>query len=324
MVDRGEAALIRDVATDERFRGKGSITSLFRSALCVPLLGSEGKPIGMVQLGVQEDRRNRYGSEDLELLAALALPMGAAVENDRLLRERAHWAAAREIQRALLPRERPEVPGYSFWECYRPALEVGGDSYDYIQTARDGQDGDFRWVISVGDVSGKGMPAALLLAAVRPEVRHAVRGGGSPEEVLTDVNRHLCNGGFDARFVTMILAEWSRHDIGSVWRAPGTGAPLLRRANGTVVQVELPGRGLPLGISANEAYAPTSLELEPGDVLVLYSDGLKDALDRHRSPFGMARVLQTLGTPRPSIHSRARPCSRRSCGTRRESHHLTI
>lgn len=69
----------------------------------------------------------------------------------------------------LLPRERPDVPRYSFWECYRPALEVGGDSYDYIQTCREGQDGDFRWVISVGDVSGKGMPAALLSAAVRPK-----------------------------------------------------------------------------------------------------------------------------------------------------------
>ncbi len=304
VVDRGEAALIRDVATDERFRGKGSITSLFRSALCVPLPGSEGKPVGMVQLGVQEDRRNRYGSEDLELLAALALPMAAAVENDRLLRERAHWAAAREIQRALLPRERPDVPRYSFWECYRPALEVGGDSYDYIQTCREGQDGDFRWVISVGDVSGKGMPAALLSAAVRPEVRHAVRGGGSPAEVLMDVNRHLCNGGFDARFVTMILAELepARHRINLA--SAGHETPLLRRANGTVVQLELPGKGLPLGVSAKEAYASTSLELEPGDVLVLYSDGLKDALDRHRNPFGMARVLQTLGHA-PAVSSLA-------------------
>ena len=68
------------------------------------------------------------------MLAALALPLAAAVENHRLMRERAHWAAAREIQRALLPRERPEVPGYAFWECYRPALEVGGDFYDYIRT----------------------------------------------------------------------------------------------------------------------------------------------------------------------------------------------
>ncbi len=102
----------------------------------------------------------------------------------------------------------------------------------------------------------------------------------------------------------MILAELepARHRI-SVASA-GHETPLLRRANGTVEQVELPGRGLPLGISANEAYAPTSLELEPGDVLVLYSDGLKDALDRHRNPFGMERVQQTLGHA-PAVSSLA-------------------
>src|SRR5262245_29493423 len=133
VLQEGEAVLIRDIATDERYKTHESIAGLFRTALCVPLPGSDGKPVGMVQLGAQEDRGHRFIGQDLELLAALALPLAAAVENDRLLRERAHWAAAREIQRALLPRERPEIPGYAFWECYRPALEVGGDSYDYIR-----------------------------------------------------------------------------------------------------------------------------------------------------------------------------------------------
>ncbi len=298
VLDQGEAALIRDVSTDERFKEHGSIAALFRSALCVPLPGSDGKPVGMVQLGVQEDRRNRFTSEDLELLAALALPMGAAVENERLLRERAHWAAAREIQRALLPRERPEIPGYAFWECYRPALEVGGDSYDYIQTACDGQDVDPRWVICVGDVAGKGMPAALMSAAVCPEVRHAVRGGGSPAEVLTRVNRHVCNGGIDSRFVTMILAELDtqRHRI--TLANAGHEAPLIRRASGIVERLEMPGSGLPLGIVADQAYAPISLDLEPGEILVLHSDGLNDARDPQRCSFGATRVAQTLsGAP---------------------------
>src|SRR5262249_400644 len=140
-------------------------------------------------------------------LATLSLPLAAVVENDRLLRERADWAAAREIQRALLPRERPEIAEYSFWECYRPALEVGGDSYDYIRPADAAREAQSRWVIAVGDVSGKGLPAALLSAAVCPEVRHAVQGAASPADVLTRVNRHVCNGEFDSRFVTMILAE---------------------------------------------------------------------------------------------------------------------
>ena len=298
VIDQGEAALIRDVATDERFLKHESVVGLFRSALCVPLRGSAGKPVGMVQLGVREDRRKRFTREDLELLAALAVPTAAVVENDRLLRERAQWAAAREIQRALLPRERPEIPGYSIWECYRPALEVGGDSYEYIRLARDGHDANSRWVVCVGDVSSKGMPAALLSAAACPEVRHAVRGGASPAEVLSSVNRHVCAGGFDARFVTMLVAELEPHRHQVIVASAGHERPILRRGSGSVGQLDVPGSGLALGIDADTVYSPTALDLEPGDVLVLHSDGLIDARDRQQRRFGIERVVQTLSRAR--------------------------
>jgi hypothetical protein len=291
---QGEAVLIRDVATDERYKALDSIAELFRTALCVPLPGSDGKPVGMVQLGAQEDRGSRFTGEDLEWLAALALPISAAVENDRLLRERAHWAAAREIQRALLPRERPELPGYAFWECYRPALEVGGDFYDYLRTARHREEGDTNWAICLGDVTGKGMPAALLSAAVCPEIRHAVRGAASPANVLSLVNRHVYDGGFDTRFVTMILVELDPGRNRLTLANAGHERPLIRRADGTVEQLELHGSGLPLGVVADEVYAPTSIELEPGEVLVLHSDGLIDAQDRSRYRFGPERVVRTI------------------------------
>jgi serine phosphatase RsbU (regulator of sigma subunit) len=294
VIQRGEAVLIRDVATDERFKEHQSIHSLFRTALCVPLMGSDGKQAGMVQLGAQEDQGRRFTGEDLELLAAVALPLAAVVENDRLLRERAHWAAAREIQRALLPQERPEVPGYAFWECYRPALEVGGDSYDYIRTSREAPDVDARWVIGVADVAGKGMPAALLSAAVCPEIRHAVRGGNSPAEALTRVNRHVFDGGFDTRFVTMILAELDTRRHRLTMATAGHERPLIRRANGMVERLELSGAGLPLGVVADSVYEPTSIDLEPGEILVFHSDGLTDARDPEGESFGMDRVVQTL------------------------------
>jgi phosphoserine phosphatase RsbU/P len=294
VIQQGEAVLIRDLATDDRFKERESIATMFRTALCVPLPGSDGKPVGMVQLGALEDFGGRFAGEDLELLAALAIPLAAAVENDRLLGERAHWAAAREIQRALLPRERPEVPGYSFWECYRPALEVGGDLYDYIRTTRDDRAEDTRWVIGVGDVSGKGMPAALLSAAVSPEIRHAVRGGASPAEVLTLVNRHVYDGRFETRFVTMILAELDPRGHRLTLANAGHERPLIRRVNGTVERLELPGSGMPLGVDADSVYAPTSLTLRPGELLVLHSDGLNDARNRHQERFGPERVVQTL------------------------------
>jgi serine phosphatase RsbU (regulator of sigma subunit)/pSer/pThr/pTyr-binding forkhead associated (FHA) protein len=294
VIEKGEAVLIRDVATDERYNKKESIAGLFRTALCVPLSGTEGKPVGMVQLGAQEDGVGRFTGENLELLAALAVPLAGAVEIDRLLRERAHWAAAREIQRALLPRERPEISGYDFWECYRPALEVGGDSYDYIRSAREGAEGDDRWVICVADVAGKGMPAALVAAAVCPEVRHAVRAGAGPAEVLSRVNRHVWDGGFDARFVTMILAELDpfRHRL--TLASAGHEPPLIRREDGRVERLELPGSGFPLGVMPDAVYAPTTIALDPGELVVLHSDGLDDARDRQRLRFGPEGVVRTL------------------------------
>ena len=109
-----------------------SVVSTFRTALCVPLPGHDGRPVGMVQLDRRTGKKG-FKAGDLDLLAALAVPVGVAVENHWLLKERASWAAAREIQLSLLPRDRPEVPGYAFWECYLPTLEVGGDLYDYIK-----------------------------------------------------------------------------------------------------------------------------------------------------------------------------------------------
>src|SRR5262249_34157565 len=146
-------------------------------ALCAPLLGHDGQAVGVVQLD-SPVVIGGFETQDLELLAALAIPMGVAVENHGLLKEQVSLAAARQIAEALLPEERPKVPGYSFWEYYRPALTVGGDFYDYIPVAAaDPAATPDRWVIMVGDVAGKGFPAALLAAGTSPEVRHFARSG---------------------------------------------------------------------------------------------------------------------------------------------------
>jgi hypothetical protein len=193
---KGRALLIKDVFFDERFKDRESVAGTIRTAVCAPLMGRDGRPIGMVQLD-GSCTRARFKEEDLDLLAALATPLAAAVENDRLLRERASWIAAAEIQRALLPRSRPDIAGYAFWEFYRTAEDVGGDLYDYIRV----EDPDApagappRWCVSLGDVSGHGMPAAIIMAGVCPEVRLLARAGFPPEEVLAHVNRSCHDSG---------------------------------------------------------------------------------------------------------------------------------
>jgi phosphoserine phosphatase RsbU/P len=130
VVQQCRAVLIRDTTIDSRFNRAKSLIAAVRTALSVPLVGHDGEPLGMIQLDRSDDKGG-FKPGDLDLLAALAVPIGVAVENHQLLQASASWAAAREIQLALLPRGRPEITGYSFWECFRPSLDVGGDLYDY-------------------------------------------------------------------------------------------------------------------------------------------------------------------------------------------------
>jgi serine phosphatase RsbU (regulator of sigma subunit) len=138
------------------------------------------------------------------------------------------------------------------------------------------------------------MPAALLSAAVRPEIRHAVRDGAPPAEVLARVNRHVYDGGFDTRFVTMILVELDPSGDRLTVASAGHERPLIRRADGMVETLEMPGVGLPLGLDPAETYAPTSLRLAPGEVLILHSDGLMEAQDRNQALLGPGRVARAI------------------------------
>lgn len=292
---KGRALLIKDVFFDERFKDRESLAGTIRTAICAPLIGREGRPIGLVQLDGSSPKA-RFKEEDLDLLAALAAPIAAAVENDRLLRERASWAAAAEIQRALLPRSRPQVPGYSFWEFYRTAEDVGGDLYDYIRVeAPDAPaDAPSRWCVSLGDVSGHGMPSAIIMAGVCPEVRLLARAGFPPEEVLAYVNRSCYDSGVTNRFVTMLLAEVDPVAHRLTIASAGHPSPLIRRVDGRVEALECPGTGSPLGVERDPSYLPSAFDLAPGEVVVFYSDGLVDAIDESGGAFGRERLEQAV------------------------------
>ena len=291
----GKAILIKDTAADPRFMRAKSVVSTFRTALCVPLPGHDGRPLGMVQLDRRTGKKG-FKAGDLDLLAALAVPVGVAVENHWLLKERASWAAAREIQLSLLPRDRPEVGGYAFWECYLPTLEVGGDLYDYIKVepAGTGTASPAPWAVTVGDVAGKGMPAALVVAGICPEVRHLVRSGVEPGEVLAQVNRHLCDRGVGGRFVTMAMTEIDPRSHEMTVVNAGHMDPLVRRASGAIEAVGRSGAGTPLGVIGSAVYRPVEVALEPGDLVVLYTDGVTESMDRDRQPFGVERLTAVL------------------------------
>lgn len=267
----------------ESFSGSG-----MRTALCVPVLGREGKALGMIQLDSRA-QNVKFGPEDLELLAAVAVPIGVVVENHRLLKDRSALAAAAEVQGALLPKCRPAPPGYTFWDYYQPALEVGGDYYDYIAVGiLAGAAGPAcpRWAVAVGDVVGKGMPAALLVASLSAEVRHLVRSGAGPVEVVEAVNFDLYEAAVPGRFVTFLLAMFdaTTHRLAVV--NAGHLCPIIRRAGGVIEIFSLDGSGLPLGVNLDAGYGIVEATIQPGDVVVLYTDGVTDAVNHHEVMFG--------------------------------------
>jgi phosphoserine phosphatase RsbU/P len=295
VMKEGKAVLIKDTEADPRFLRAKSVVSTFKTAMCVPLLGHDSRAVGMVQLDRRKSGKG-FKPGDLDLLAALAVPVGVSVENHRLHKERASWAAAREIQLSLLPKHRPEIVGYEFWDCYRPNLEVGGDLYDYIaiEGSAPGSGPVLRWAISIGDVAGKGMPAALMVASICPEVRYLVRAGVDVGDVLSGVNCNLCEREVGGRFVTMALAEIDplTHVLNVV--NAGHMDPLVRRAGGAIEAVGRAGAGPPLGVTPRSVYKPASVSLDPGDVVVLYTDGVNESIDPDRQPFGTERIKEIL------------------------------
>ncbi|MFO0952868.1 MAG: SpoIIE family protein phosphatase [Isosphaeraceae bacterium] len=295
VVLEGKAILISDVHEDSRFGSEGSLSGTgIRTAMCVPISSREGVPIGIIQL---DSRRQgvMFTQNDLELLAAVSVPIGVVVENYRLLKEKASLIAAAEVQAALLPRRRPEMPGYTFWERYQPALEVGGDYYDYVPVESSDRGPLGRWSVVLGDVAGKGMSAALVMANLSAEVRHLVRSGSPAHETTSRANRHIHDADLPGRFVTFVIAEVDpvTHEL----RLANAGhmPPLVRRASGVIETLGCEEEsGLPLGIDRDCGYGPITGRLERGDVVVMFTDGVTEAMNRQDQTFGTENLRKAI------------------------------
>jgi phosphoserine phosphatase RsbU/P len=292
VMTRGQGLLSSDVLTSKGVVDPASS----RTILSVPMLDREGQPIGIIQL-VSRPGKGGFRADGLDLLAAVAVPIAVTVENNRLLRAKAEWAAAGEIQRAMLPRHQPFAPGYVSWEHYEPAQEVGGDYYDYIPIHPPNvNNGDpwTRWAVAEGDVVGHGMPAALLMSSLSSEVRHYVRTETDPSLVVERLNRHFYDAEILDRFITFLLvvvdAEAHRITVVNAGHLP----PFLRRASGEIEAIGEEEAGPPLGVAPDHVYRSLSTELGPGDVVVMFTDGVSDATDSKNRLFGLPAIRRTL------------------------------
>jgi sigma-B regulation protein RsbU (phosphoserine phosphatase) len=296
VLEKKEALLISSVMDDASFSTQDSILATgIRSAMCAPLwytaTGTEQDAvIGLVYVDSLMASHS-FNEEDVRILTALANVAAAKIENSRLLEENLEkrvleeeMRTAAEIQRGLLPERAPTVPGYGVVGSNRPCRTVGGDYYDF------GMDGG-RLHFALGDVSGKGTGAALLMTVLRAAVR-GHWGVGEPAEAVTRINRTVCQNVTPGKYVTFFMGRLD----------PGTGAveyvnaghnpPIVVRADGGLDS--LTTGGVVLGLFEEGEYEQAATHLGPGDVLVVFSDGVTETWNRDDVEFGDARLAELI------------------------------
>jgi sigma-B regulation protein RsbU (phosphoserine phosphatase) len=192
---------------------------------------------------------------------------------------------AREIQTWLVPSQAPEVPGADIAFSTRPQNSVAGDFYDafYPNPEQLG-----RLVVVIADVAGKSVPAALLMATFQASLRTIAGEGASVADLVSRLNRYSCAHSMDGRrFTTAVLCEYDPASRQMTYVNAGHNAPILRRANGTLLTLE--AGGLPLGIELSASYETASVELKPGDALIFFTDGVVEAINQSGEEFGNDR-----------------------------------
>jgi sigma-B regulation protein RsbU (phosphoserine phosphatase) len=196
------------------------------------------------------------------------------------------WREAESLQRALLPSALPDVPGYSLAARWEPASGLGGDYYDVFAL------GDDRFAICVGDVCGKGLPAALLVSSVQATVRACAGPEIAPHHVMAHVNAALCRQGAHGRFVTLVVAVLDARPRTLSFCNAGHNAPMLVRADGTVRRLET--GGLIAGVFDTATYDGGACALAPGDRVLLFTDGLVEAGLSESSDYGDDRLVDSI------------------------------
>jgi len=263
--------------------------------LVVPLI-NQGELIGLLNLGPRLSEQD-YSADDRRLLESLAGHVAPAVMVAQLVRQQEAEARRRErveqelrvaqlIQQNFLPKSAPDLPGWGVDAYYQPAREVGGDFYDFI-ALEDGRLG-----LVIGDVTDKGVPAALVMAATRSVLRAAASRLASPSEVLESVNDHLCPDMPPKMFVTCLYCILDPASGHLAYANAGHNLPYLYTRDGPK---ELRATGMPLGLLPGMKYEEAEATLEPGECVLLHSDGLVEAHNREQEMFGFPRLLKLVG-----------------------------
>jgi hypothetical protein len=321
VVGRGRSLLVNDLAHYPRyvslseqglqamvvapFRSRGRVIG-FVGAFTRGAAGFSGRELRMLHTFANHAALLIETTQLLDAVRKLSLKTGTEMITDlrglteRLSFERAaadrEMEIARRIQTDLLPKKSPSIPNLQVEAISVPAKEVGGDYYDFIDL------GGGRWGIAIADVSGKGVPAALVMAMTHSLLRVTARQNQSPATVLSLINQTLYEETDPQVFVSMLYGIWDVAAGRFVYANAGHERPLLLRASATACEVLTPG-GIALGATpdASGSLQDCTVELHPGDALVLYTDGVTEAMDARGQMLGAARLREAIQSIRDGI-----------------------
>jgi serine phosphatase RsbU (regulator of sigma subunit)/pSer/pThr/pTyr-binding forkhead associated (FHA) protein len=297
-LESGQGFLSEDASLRDPRLSDESLASLsVRSLICVPLVAAEGETFGVLQVDTT-DRTRRFREEDLAVLWSVANQAAVALENARAHERRSQeqrvareMAIAGQVQQSFLPQQLPAIAGYEFFAHHGPALEVSSDYYDFVSLPGG------RLAVLLGDVAGRGVPAALLMARASSDTRLCLLTEPDPARALAQLNnmvgRHTRT--MD-RFVTLMVAvlDPSTHTV-TLLNA-GHLAPLVYRRACVQLEQAMAGDdiGMPLGIMEDMVYPVRQLQLEPGDSLLALTDGVTEATNHAGRLFGLQGIHAAL------------------------------
>jgi sigma-B regulation protein RsbU (phosphoserine phosphatase) len=291
VVTNGRSVLTSDAQHDPRFASSTMTIQGIRSVLAAPL-GVGEKIFGMIYAD-SPLAEAKFSQDHLTVLTTLASVAAIRVENARLVEEdlererfERELQLAREIQQRFQPSSAPHAPGYELQGISFPCYEIGGDYYDFIQRP------DGRLIIALGDVSGKGTSAALMMSSLHAAMHAQTSTHASIVQTITAVNKYLAETIPANRFVTLFCAELDPVTGNLVFINAGHNPPLIAHATGTMEQ--LAAGGVPLGIMADFAFREGRTQLHPGDVLVIYSDGVTETQNASGEEFGPMRLYDVV------------------------------
>mgnify|MGYP002622676760 CR=1 FL=1 len=293
VMSTAEAILMDEGQAEESDDGASIFEARSLSMICAPLMGPSRSPLGILYLDTT-DAKQRFRQEDLDVLVTVATIAGEHLESVSGAESSAEAGShqrklgtAKQVQMQFLPQNRPQVEGYCFYDYYQPADEVGGDYYGYILLP------DGRLALTIGDVAGKGVSAALLMAHFFFFFRYCLTVSETPAEAVNQLNQDLSAEMLNYHFVTFALCvlDPAEHRLTIV--NAGHLPPVRRR--GSVIE-ELGGAegGFPLGCDANHSYQQIEMELEPGDAIVMYTDGISEAMNAKGDVFGSKRIREAI------------------------------